>query len=117
MTAVQATDALRAWVGPDTLLCTDGSGSLRKAAKTLGITSKSIAVGYDGRVSEGVYHVQSVNNYHERLKTWINRRLRGVATKYLPHYLAWMRVQEWFKNELRPEHFVISGLGKQIINT
>ncbi|MDO8415574.1 MAG: IS1595 family transposase, partial [Agitococcus sp.] len=41
----------------------------------------------------------------------------GVATKYLPHYLAWMRVQEWFKNELRPEHFVISGLGKQIINT
>ena len=61
MTAAQAEDALRDVVGPDTLLCTDGSGALRTAATKLGVTSKSIAVSYDGRVSEGVYHVQTVN--------------------------------------------------------
>lgn len=69
-----------------------------------------------GRVSEGVYHVQTVNNYHERFKTWVNRQLRGVSTKHLPNYLAWMRLWEWFQEGVKPEHFVVSGLGKQLIN-
>jgi transposase-like protein len=117
MTIPQATEALRGSVGPDTLLCTDGSGALRGAAKALGVTSKSIAVGYGGRGVEGVYHVQTVNSYHERLQSWLTRGLRGVSTKYLPNYLAWMRVAEWYKGDLKPEHFVISGLGRQLINT
>ena len=69
MIAAQAEEALRSVVGPDTLLCTGGSGALRTAAAKLGVTSKSVAVGFDGRVSEGVYHVRTVNNYHERFKT------------------------------------------------
>ena len=117
MTTIQAADALRPVVGPGTLLCIDGSGSLRAAAADLGVTTKSIAVSYDGRILEGVYHVQTVNNYHERLKTWTNRKLRGVSTKYLPNYLAWMRVWEWFKDGVKPEHFILSGLGLQQINT
>lgn len=40
----------------------------------------------------------------------------GVATKYLPNYLAWMRISEWYKGDLKPEYFVISGLGRQLIN-
>jgi len=32
-----------------------------------------------------------VNAHHERLKTFINRELRGVSTQYLPNYLGWMR--------------------------
>lgn len=117
MDAAQATNALRSWVGPDTLLCTNGSGALRKAATDLGITAKSIAVSHHGRVSNEGFHIQSVNNYQQRLKSWINRDLRGVSTSYLPNYLAWMRIREWFKTELQPEHFVVSGLGKQLINT
>jgi len=81
------------------------------------VTAKSIAVSYDGRVLEGVYHVQTVNNYHERLKSWLNGSLRGVSTKYMPNYLAWMRTLEWFKDQgVKPEHFVLSGLGQQLIN-
>lgn len=117
MTATQAEAALRPVVGPDTLLCTDGSGALRTAASKLGVTSKSIAVTYDGRISEGVYHIQTVNNYHERLKSWVNRQLRGVSTKHLPNYLAWMRLWEWFEDGAKPEHFIVSGLGLQVINT
>jgi hypothetical protein len=90
---------------------------LAEAAKALGVTSKSIAVSYGGRVVEGLYHVQTVNSYHERLQSWLSRGLRGVATKDLPNYLAWMRVSEWYRGDLKPEHFVISGLGRQLINT
>lgn len=32
-----------------------------------------------------------VNGHHDRLKTFINHRLRGVSTKYLPNYLGWAR--------------------------
>lgn len=117
MTIVQATGALRGVVGPETLICIDGSAALRGAAKSLGAAYHSVAVSYGPRVIEGVYHVQSVNSYHERLKTWLNRDRRGVSTKYMPNYLAWMRVSEWYKGDLKPEHFVISGLGRQLINT
>ncbi len=117
MNKSQTIDALKDWVGPDTLLGTDGSGTLRQAAAELGVASKHVPVSSAGRVTEQIYHVQSVNRYHEVLKTWINRELRGVSTRYLPNYLAWMRMRQWFKDELRPEHFIVSGIGKQLINT
>jgi hypothetical protein len=44
------------------------------------------------RVKASVFHIQGVNNYHQRLKGWI-QRFHGVATEYLPHYLGWFR---WF---------------------
>ena len=67
MTIVQATEALRGVVGPGTLICIDGSAALRGAAKTLGAAYHSVAVSYGPRVVDGVYHVQSVTSYHERL--------------------------------------------------
>jgi hypothetical protein len=117
MTADQAEEVLKPLVGPDTLLCIDGSGALRKATAKRGVTTKFIAVSYDGRVSEGIYHVQTGNNYHERLKTWTNRQFRGVATKYLDNHLAWMRMWEWSKEGVKPKHFIVSGLGRQLIST
>jgi hypothetical protein len=42
--------------------------------------------------------------------------MRGVATKYLDNYLGWMRMGEWFKDGAKPELFIVSGLGRQIIN-
>ena len=113
----KATEALRGVVGTGTLICIDGSAALRGAAKTLGAAYHSVPVSYGPRVVDGVYHVQSVNSYHERLKTWLNRDRRGIATKYLPNYLAWMRMSEWYKGDLRTEYFVISGPGRQLINT
>ncbi|WNO03989.1 IS1595 family transposase [Rhodoferax mekongensis] len=116
MTIAQATDALRGVVGPGTLVCIDGSAALRGAAKSLGAAYHSVAVTYGPRVEEGVYHVQNVNSYHEGLKTTLNRVRRGVSTKYMPNYLAWTRLDEWYKGDLKPEYFVISGLGRQLIN-
>ena len=64
----------------------------------------------------GDVHVQSVNSYHERLKTWLCSRLRGVATKYLPHYLAWQRLKTWSKEGPSPSLLLSSALGFQTIN-
>ena len=32
-----------------------------------------------------------VNAHHERLKTFVNRKCRGVSTHNLPAYLGWTR--------------------------
>ncbi len=42
---------------------------------------------------KGIYHIQNVNNFHSRLKRWL-QRFNGVASKYLEHYLAWFRFLE-----------------------
>lgn len=38
--------------------------------------------------ADGLGHA---NAHHERLKTFINRELCGVSTRYLPNYLGWTR--------------------------
>lgn len=46
-----------------------------------------------GERTWGDYHIQNVNNYDSRLKTWM-RRFNGVATKYLDSYLGWHRTND-----------------------
>ena len=62
------------------------------------------------------FHVQNVNNYHEQIKTWIQRKLRGVATKYLPNYLAWHRMLKWNGEGLDAVGILRSALGQQVVN-
>ena len=42
---------------------------------------------------DGAFHIQNVNAYHGRLKSWM-ARFNGVATRYLPNYLGWRRTLE-----------------------
>ena len=52
-----------------------------------------------GERTYGIYHIQNVNNYDSRLKTWM-RRFNGVATKYLDSYLGWQRTNDREGNTL-----------------
>jgi transposase-like protein len=120
VSTTEIVNALREMVAPDALLCVDGGGAFRTVEKELMVKVEAVPVYGTTHTRAGpdaVYHVQSVNNYHERLKSWINAELRGVATKYLPNYLAWMRMFEWFKADRNPEYFLLTGLGIQLINT
>lgn len=45
-------------------------------------------------------HICTVTDYAARLKEWL-KRFRGVATKYLPHYLAWHRLKDRLSPEAR----------------
>jgi transposase-like protein len=71
------------------VLCTDSWRAFSSYANTKGLAHYRFKSDGKQRV-KGVYHIQNVNNYHSRLKRWIDR-FNGVATKYLQHYLAWFR--------------------------
>lgn len=84
--------------------------------KSLGVETRYFVAGYHGHTNK-TFHVQTANNYHEQLKTWIQRGLRGVATKYLSNYLDWHRLMTWNKAGLTSFDVLRSALGQQVINT
>ena len=75
-------------MSPDSILCSDCRRSYGTCAIKLGLKHISLNTSRGKGIVHGIYHIKSVNSYHDRLKSWI-RRFRGVATKYLPNYLAW----------------------------
>ncbi|RLA19806.1 MAG: IS1595 family transposase, partial [Gammaproteobacteria bacterium] len=88
-------------VASDAVLCTDGSASLRCAARQAGIAHRALNLSAGVRVLAGVYHIQNVNAYDSRLKNWI-MRFHGVATKYLENYLGWRRGLERWGEKITP---------------
>ena len=71
----------------DVLLVSDGNASYRYFARDAGISHESVNIKQGVRV-KGAVHVQNVNAYHSRLRSWM-QRFHGVATHYLPNYLGW----------------------------
>ncbi|MFK5950636.1 MAG: IS1595 family transposase [Methylococcales bacterium] len=74
-------------VALDAVLCTDGSGSFKCAARQAGIAHRVLNLSAGVHVLAGVYHIQNVNAYDSRLKNWMIR-FHGIATKYLENYRA-----------------------------
>lgn len=117
LNGVEVTAALKDAVKPgETVVCTDGHSAFLRLDKSLGVETRYFVAGYHGHTNK-TFHVQTANNYHEQLKTWIQRGLRGVATKYLPNYLAWHRLMTWNKAGLTSFDVLRSALGQQVINT
>jgi len=44
-----------------------------------------------GIKARGAIHLNNVNGWHSRYKTWL-RRFNGIASRYLLHYSGWQRV-------------------------
>ena len=93
----------------DTLLVSDSNPTYDSFCNAENITHKAVNLSQDQRVIEGAYHVQNVNAYHSRFKSWL-LRFHGVATKYLPNYLGWCRVMDEYRN-LTPEMLLSSAIG------
>ncbi|VXB29394.1 IS1595 family transposase [Massilia sp. 9I] len=72
---------------PEILLVTDGHKAYRTFAREARIAHAFVTLRAGERV-RGVVHVQNVNAYHQRLRSWLSR-FHGVASRYLPNYLAW----------------------------
>jgi len=81
-----------AHIAPDSLLCIEKSKILFKFAKDTGLAFEAIGT-KQRRGRDKVFHVQTVNAYHSRLKNWMVR-FNGVATERLPSYLTWRRLHE-----------------------
>jgi transposase-like protein len=119
LNGIEVADALRGVVKPgETILCTDGHSAFLPLQSSLGVTTKYFLASRHGHSNplDKVYHVQTANNYHEQLKTWIQRGLRGVSTKHLPNYLAWHRLLSWNNKGVSTIEVIHSAMGRQIIN-
>lgn len=80
-------------IAEDAVMVTDGLSSY--AAFSSGRELQHVVVrNSPGSRVKGAFHIQNVNAYHSRLKGWVNGHFHGVATKYLNHYLGWMRLLE-----------------------
>ena len=74
----------------DVLLCVDGDAAVIAYAKKRGIEFETIIASKGEHVHEKVLHLRNVNATVSRFKNWLTR-FNGVASKYLPNYLAWRR--------------------------
>ena len=86
-TAIQA--VLEPAIDKDALLVTDGAAVYPRCAADLGISHEALNQSAGERV-RGDLHIQTVNNRHQRLKSFL-APFRGIATKYLPNYLRWFQ--------------------------
>jgi transposase-like protein len=91
-------------VDEDALLCSDKKSSYLAFARKYHRTLKTINSSTKEYVREKIYHIQNVNAYDSRLKSWM-RHFNGVATKYLESYLGWMRLLDGEK-ELTAERLL-----------
>jgi len=80
-------------VNKDSILCSDGAHAYRNFAKKHNITHHRLIALDGNRVIGKEYHIQNVNGYTGRLKTWMGR-FNGVGTAYLGNYLGWRRFLE-----------------------
>jgi len=93
--------ALHPIIAPDAVLCTDGANVYKTFARLTDVVHRTLNVQQGLRVINGVFHIQNVNAYDSRLKTWM-RRFNGVATKYLDNYLGWRRLLERYRDTISP---------------
>jgi hypothetical protein len=76
--------ALAPVLADDMLLVTDGAVAYKAAAKALGIMHR--VLNGKARVRAiGTLHIQNVNAWHGRFKTWLVH-FHGVASRYLGNY-------------------------------
>ena len=80
------------------------------AARELGVEHHAVNLSAGVRV-DGAWHVQNVNAYHSRLKSWVYK-FRGVATCYLDNYLGWFRALDRDPgNGPEPQQWLTMALG------
>lgn len=96
-TAKEISRAIGARIDRESVLCTDNDTAYKKFAREKHLEHVVIQ---EHETVKGVYHVNTINGYHSRLKAFI-KRFKGVATKYLDNYLAWLNSMGERKLNLR----------------
>jgi transposase-like protein len=90
VTAEQLHACLEPVLPADVLLISDSAASYRRFAREAGITHEVVNV-KAGERARGAIHIQNVNAWHSRFKSWLVR-FRGVASRYLINYSGWQRL-------------------------
>jgi len=83
----------------ESVLCSDGHVSYKGYSKDNNLKHIVLREDLKQFIKQGVYHIQHVNELHNRLKKWIDNTFWGVSTKYLQNYLNWFYLREKLKFE------------------
>lgn len=101
-------------IEPTSLLCTDTATNYKKYAILKKLKHETVNLNQNKRVKKAILHIRHVNNFHRRLKGWMER-FQGVETHYLDNYLYWYSWLESHKKlafENRIEQMLISACQK-----
>jgi len=90
VTAAQLGACLKSALPADALLISDSAAAYARFAADAGITHAAVNV-QAGQRARGAIHIQNVNAWHSRFKSWLVR-FKGVASRYLAHYSGWLRL-------------------------
>jgi len=90
VTTAQLHACLRPALAADVMLISDSAAAYARFAADAGITHEPVNV-QAGRRARGAIHIQNVNAWHSRFKSWL-ARFKGVASRYLAHYSGWLRL-------------------------
>jgi hypothetical protein len=90
VTVAQLHACLKPVLPADVLLISDGAAAYRHFATQAQITHEAVNAKAGVR-ARGAIHIQNVNNWHSRFKSWLVR-FRGVASRYLINYSGWQRL-------------------------
>lgn len=90
VSAAQLDDCLGPVLTPDVLLISDSAAAYRAFAAQAGIAHETVNLRAGVR-ARGAIHLNNVNGWHSRYKTWL-RRFNGIASRYLINYAGWQRV-------------------------
>ena len=93
---------LGAFIDTSALLCSDTATNYKKFAKDKGLQHEMVNMRKGIYVKKSIFHIQHVNDYHKRLKQFMER-FQGVTTKYLDNYLYWFRYLEQSKKVAHKE--------------
>jgi hypothetical protein len=95
----------------DAVVCFGGAGSISQPTEELGLEHHAVPTS-SGRHAVGAWHVQNVDAYRSRLKTWV-RRFYGVATSYLESQHGWFPAFDRRpRNPARPEQLLALELSR-----
>jgi transposase-like protein len=90
VSAAQLHTCLRPVLPEDVILVSDAANAYRRFAKEAHITHEAVNVATGRRVCAAI-HIQNVNAWHSRFKSWL-ARFRGIASRYLANYSGWQRL-------------------------
>ncbi len=85
-------------LSPESVFCTGGNLSYKLIAqeRPYSVKHKRLIRLDNETVKDGIYHIQTINNWIMRWKSWMVQ-FNGVGTVYLENYLAWFREIEHLK--------------------
>ncbi len=63
-----------------------------------------------GKRKKGIFNIQVVNQYHRALKSLVNGRFRGVATKYLNNYIVYNNFVNFAKESKKEKRIILETL-------